>query len=379
MRGFRGGAPSGSVVVYFLYFFFVSVVVVSLFWEMPASAVCLLLAVLLAAFAALRGSEVASDFTVYQDWYARRDEATGFLERPGYFEALYFLLNDIFAAAGIQFRLFIGFFAFVAVFIKTNVILSFSRNAWAAGIGILIYSFTFYLLHEFTQIRAGLAIAFIFLAVRSLVSGNRTHFALFVLLATGFHSSALMAFLLLLPHRGTIARWIDWGLFVVTGSGILLVMRGVDVGTALASMLTTFDPRITLYVFLAESGQSEAANSFPLSALLLLVLALSLTGLEFNRPQVNPLDEPDVHVVVLARRSILIGVSFLVSLSAIPELALRLFEFNIVLVPLIAAIFFSRSGWLLQKGLLLLWTGAIAYVFIFRDEGLVQPYVLFFS
>jgi hypothetical protein len=186
-------------------------------------------------------------------------------------------------------------------------------------------------------------------------------------------------FLLLLPYRGSVARWIDFWLFVVTGSAILLATHGVDIGTALVSMLTTFDSRIALYVSLAESGYSEAANLFPVSALLLLALALSLIDIESNRLQVNPLGEPDVHAIVLARRSILIAMCCLVSLSAIPELALRLFEFNIVLIPIIAAIFFSHSGWLLQKGLLLLWTSAIAYVFIFRDEGLVQPYVLFFS
>lgn len=336
-------------------------------------------ALILASFAALRGSDVAADFLVYQDWYSSRDLGSGFLERPGLFEAVYFLLNDFFEAGGIPFRGFVWFLAFIAVLMKIRVIVSFAKNGWSVGVSVLIYALTFYLLHDFTQVRAGLAIAFIFLAVRSLVNGNRTHFALFVLIATGFHSSALMAFLLLLPHRGSIARWIDWGLFVVTSSVILLAMRGVDIDTALVSMLTTFDPRVALYVSLSESGQSEAANSFPVSALLLLALALSLAGVQFNRSQVNLLGELDVHAIVLVRRSILIGVSCLVLLSAIPELAQRLFELNIALLPIVAAIFFSRSGWLLQKGLLLLWTGVSAYIFIFRDEGLVQPYVLFFS
>lgn len=336
-------------------------------------------ALILATFAALRGPDVAADFVTYQEWYSGRDLGNGFLARPGFFEAVYFLLNDVFAASGIPFRIFIWFLAFIAVLLKTNVIVSFAKSGWSVGISVLIYEFTFYLLHDFTQIRAGFAIAFIFLAVRSLVNGNRTHFALFVLLATGFHSSALMAFLLLLPHRGSFARWIDWSLFLVTGSVVLLAMRGVDIGTSLASMLTTFDPRVTLYVLLAESGESVASNPFSIPALLLVTLALSFTGIEFNRRQVNPLIEQEVHAIVLVRRSILIGLICLDSLSAIPELALRLFEFNIVLVPIIAAILFSRSGWLLQKGLLLLWTGAIGYVFIFRNGGLVQPYVLFFS
>ena len=366
-------------MVYILYFFFVSVVVVSLFWEMPVAAVCLLLAVLLATFAALRGPEVASDFAVYQDWYAHRDEETGFLERPGYFEALYFLLNDIFAAAGIQFRIFIGFLAFVAIFIKTNVILSFARNAWAAGIGVLIYAFTFYLLHEFTQIRAGLAVAFIFLAIQALVNEKRIVFVLWVLAAAGFHSSAVMAFLLLLPYRGDHARWLDWTLLSITGMVYALAALGIGLGVLLIDLLSAFDPRVALYISMAESGHSDAANPFSASAMLLLALVLCLMGIRNDSRQMPDLHTQEVKTMVLIRRSMLIGLSCLALFSPIPELALRLFEINIALLPILAAIVFSQQGWLLQKFLLLLWACALAAIYIGREEGLVQPYVLFFT
>lgn len=337
------------------------------------------IALFLATFATLRGPEVAADFMVYEDWYSNRDGGSGFLERPGYFEALYFILNDFFAAIGIPFRLFIGFLAFMAVYIKTNVIVGFARNGWTAGISILIYTLTFYLLHEFTQIRAGLAVAFIFLAVRALVEGKRMLFVLLVVLAAGFHSSAIMALLLLLPYKGCSARWVDWGLFIATGIVFALAMRGIAVGAALLDMLAIFDPRVALYISLAESGQSEAANPFATSALLVLVLAFSLIGIEFNRWQLSDTDQRNVHTLVLVRRSMLIGLSCLASLSPIPELALRLFEINIALLPILAAIVFSQRGWLSHKFLLLLWTGALAFIYIGRDEGLVQPYVLFFS
>ena len=339
----------------------------------------ILISLILASFAALRGSDVASDFIVYQDWYSSRDLGNGLLERPGFFEALYFLLNDFFSAIDIPFRVFVWLLAFMAVFIKTKVIISFAKSGWAVGVGMLIYLFTFYLLHDFTQIRAGLAIAFIFLAVRALVDGDRAHFVLLVVLAAGFHSSAVMAFLLLLPYRSSRARWVDWGLFVISSVVFALATRGVVVGAALVDVLAKFDPRLALYISSADSGQSEAANPFSVSALLLLALAFSLIGVEFNRWQISNSDERDVYAIVLARRSILIGLIFLASLSPIPELALRLFEINIALLPIIATIVFSRQGWVLQKFLLFLWGGALAFIYIARDEGLVQPYVLFFS
>lgn len=366
-------------VVYLLYFFVMSTLAVALFWEIPSVAICLLLAVLLATFAALRGPDVANDFTVYQDWYSYRDAENGYLERPGYFEALYFLLNDAFAAASVQFRIFVGILAFVAVFIKTKVILNFSKSSLAAGIGILVYLFTFYLLHEFTQIRAGLAVAFIFLAVQSLVNERRAFFFFWILVAAGFHSSAVVALLLLLPYHDARARWLDWVLLGVTGMIYVLAALGIGLDVLLIDLLSTFDPRVALYISMAEGGYSNAANPFAISAILLLLLALFLMGAHGDNKPMSELDMQDIKALVLIRRSVLIGLSCLALFSRIPEIALRLFEINTALIPILVAIVFSRQGWFLQKFLLLLWTSALIFIYIWREDGLVQPYVLFFA
>lgn len=366
-------------MIYIIFFAFTSIAANLLFRLKSSFVACIAVSVFLATFAALRGSDVAFDFTVYEDWYFNRDLGVGLLERPGLFEYLYFLLNDFFSINGIPFRIFIWFLAFMAVLIKTKVITSFAKSGWAVGVSVLIYAFTFYLLHEFTQIRAGVAVAFIFLAVHALVGGNRAYFVLLVVLAAGFHSSAVMALLLLLPYRDSRARWVDWGLLVVTGILIALATLGMAVGAAFLDVLANFDPRIALYISLSESGRSEAANPLAISALLLLALALSLFNVEFNRGAIFNSSERDVYAMVLVRRSILIGFIFLAFLSPIPELALRLFELNIASLPVLAAIVFSQPGWVLRKSLLLLWACVVAFIYIARDEGLVQPYVLFFS
>ncbi len=365
-------------MIYVIFIAYTSIAASLLFRSKSPLTACITVSMFLATFAALRGTDVASDFTVYEDWYINRELGAGLLERPGLFEYLYFLLSKIFSANGISFRIYIWFLAFMAVFIKTKVITSFAKSGRAVGVSVLIYAFTFYLLHEFTQIRAGVAIAFIFLAMYALVAGNRTHFALLVVLAAGFHSSAAMALLLLLPYRGSRASWVDWGLLVITGISMALATLGIPVGVVFFDVLAKFDPRIALYISLADSGRSEAANPFAVPALLLLVLALSLFGVESNRGKIFDSDERYIYAMVLVRRSILIGLISLASLSPIPELALRLFEMNIAFLPILAAIIFSQPGWVLQKYLLLLWACAVAFIYIARDEGLVQPYVLFF-
>ena len=365
-------------MIYLVAFSLFSIFVFTFYDFLPKKLTLLATGLFFALFAAFRGIDVAADLVVYQDWYAYRGEENGFLERPGYFEVLYFFLNDAFSTIGIHFRLFVGFLAFSAVLLKLSVLMNFSKNAWAASAGVLVYAFTFYLLHEFTQIRAGLAVGFIFIAVQALVHEKRKVFIGWVLVAAGFHSSAIVAFLLLLPYHGRHARWLDWGLFGVIGLVYTLSAFGVNLGVLLMNMLSAFDPRVALYISMAESGHSDAANPFSASAMLLLALMLCLAGVSNDNEQLSGLDRHEVKAVVLIRRSVLIGLSCLALFSPIPELALRLFEINIALLPILVAIIFSRQGWLLQKFLLVLWATAVSAIYIGREEGLVQPYLLFF-
>lgn len=363
----------------YILLFLMTAILVGFAMSTNSVVVVVVAALILATFAALRGADVAADFMVYQDWYSSRDVGNGFLDRPGFFEAIYFGLNDFFAMCSISFRVFVWCMAFVAVFFKTKIIVFFSKSGWSAGVSILIYTFTFYLLHEFTQIRVGLAIAFIFLAVHALVNGSRTNFVLMVVLATGFHSSAVMAFFLLLPYRSPRAYWVDFVLFGISGMVFALAMHGIFIAAALLNVLTEFDPRLAIYISLADIGQVEAANPFAVSVLLLLTLAISLIGVKYNNNKISNLNDFDIYAMILVRRSILVGFICLGSLSSVPELALRLFEINISLVPILAAVIFSQRGWMVQKSLLFFWAGTLAFIYIARDEGLVQPYVLFFS
>lgn len=366
-------------MIYILFFLFFSCFVFIVYDFLPKNLILVVICLFFALFAALREINVAADLLVYQDWYTNRDEGSGYLERPGYFEALYFLLNDTFSKIGINFRVFVGFLAFLAVLIKVNVLMSFAKSAWAAAASVLIYSLTFYLLHEFTQIRAGLAVAFIFLALLALVYQKRLLFLLFILTAAGFHSSAVVAFILFLPCCSTRTRWIDWGLCSILGVLYLLFGAGISLGVVLLDWLSSFDPRVALYISMAESGKSLAANPLSASALLLLILTLSLMRAEVDPELLSTMNKHEMKALVLTRRSCLVGLIFLTSFSHIPELALRLFEINIALVPVLAVIVFSQQSLFLQKLLLLLWTATVSAIYIGREEGLVQPYVLFFS
>ncbi|WP_338415647.1 EpsG family protein [uncultured Sphaerotilus sp.] len=408
---------AGGNVIYFALFSLLTTLLWSQHRRLSPGALSLVVGLVLATLAALRGPNVAADFTVYETWYTYRGDDAGFMERPLFLESIYFLLNDLFATSNLPFRAFVWVLGLFSVVLKLRAIMGFSQGAVAVAVGFLVYAFTFFLLHDFTQIRAGLAVAVVFCALPALLrDGNWPLFLLAIVVALGFHSSALIFFLILLPLQGRLARWIDGVLLGVTAVLFGLALRGVAPGALLMNLLAQADPRIALYVSVAESANAEAANPLSLPALVLFLLVISMLGMEWGprhalgarmsrwfqrllalrggdsgdsapplsstapaalaRP--DPLRVAQARMMRLARRCILFGLVFLIAFAPIKEVALRLFEINIALLPLLAACLFSYRGLWMPKTALMLWVAATGYVYILRDEGLVQSYALYF-
>jgi hypothetical protein len=347
-------------------------------------------AAMLATFAAWRGPDVAADFPVYETWYTYRGQDTGFLERSAFLEAIYFLANDLFASAGVPFRGFLWMLAFLAVYLKFRVILSYCRQRTAVVVAVMVYCSTFYLLHEFTQVRAGLAIAVMFLGIRPLLAGDRIGFLLHLVLALGFHSSALIFLVLLLPLSGRVSRMIDVALTALVCVLFAFALRGIAPGTVLMELLAGFDARVALYVSFAEKAHAEAANPLSVPALLLFALAMSLVGVEHRRsrpprPGAEVSEARLAHeasarrVLHLVRRGLLFGLVFLIAFAPIKEVALRLFEIFAALLPLLAAVLFSMRRHHASKLLLIGWAAATGFIYMLREEGLVKSYVVYFT
>jgi hypothetical protein len=366
-------------MIYVMIFLF-SITVVGFLVEDNCIVAIISFAAILASFAALRGSDVAADFTVYESWYFDPSESNGLLDRAGLFEAIYFFLNNIFMQIGLPFRVFVWILAFSAVSLKTWVLFSFSRSAQAFAVALLIYTFSLYPLHDFTQIRAGLAVAVLFLAFRQLVEGHRWHFVWLVLMAAGFHSSALVAVLLLLPSRGRVGAFTHVALILVTLMFILLAASGTSAGAALAQVLIPLDPRLDLYLSGEDGAESLVANPLSLMVLLPFALVLSLMPASFNSSETEASYQiRGNYAITLACRSIIFGLCFLESMWEFQTVALRLYELHMSLIPILAALVFSRRALLLPKALLLLWAAGAAYFFVFRDDAPVHPYMWLFS
>jgi hypothetical protein len=332
-------------------------------------------ALVLATVAALRGPDVASDYLVYEDWYQWGLDST-FVERALFFESLYFSISELLSQSEVPFRVFLWLLAAISVYVKASVIIKFSSRSRASALALLIYAVSFYLLHDFTQIRAGVAIALLFAALWARANDRLWQFFMLTLLATGFHTSAILALLFALPADGRLARAIDIAILSVTVTLLGLALLGQVPAEQLITGLSQLDPRLSLYVERSTSFESDAANPFSIPSLLALGTALSLFLQLRFRASSHRVDRRDILALVHFRRSVLIGICCLVSLYPFREISLRIYEISIAFIPIAAAVVFSRPRMLLTKSFILLWAAATAYVYIFREDPLVQPYMI---
>lgn len=341
----------------------------------------LLLACALATFTALRGPEISNDFKEYQDWYRLGINAEGRLERPPVLEALFFTMMDACSSAGVPFRLFLWLIAVVSLTLKLACLRRVSTNGMALWAGVTCYLFSDFLLHEFTQLRAGLAIAFYMWSLVLLGEGRTKAYLLATGLGTLFHASALLGLLawpLSLRRRGKLdAVLLGVLALVAVGrvSGLLTLER-------LAGPLGRLDARLALYVELANSGISEAAQPLSIrTVLILLFIVTSYAALrrrESMEPQGASPSGPGPHasLLLLMLRLCVMGQIALFLLADVREAAVRIMEFWMACLPLIAAQMAILRGTRRPRLLIWLWLAATFGNYVFRTPSLVGPYTL---
>ena len=144
---------------------------------------------ILVCFATFRDGSSMPDYSTYVGLYSNVVN-----NNSNYFIELSFLLIAKVSHFFISNEPLVLFFvyAFVAVFIKFKVIKYFSSFPI---ISILVYSSNYFILHEMIQIRAGVAVGFIFLSLVFVYKKNLFLFILCIACATFFHYSSILFFL----------------------------------------------------------------------------------------------------------------------------------------------------------------------------------------
>lgn len=286
-------------------------------------------AVLLFLFAALRHSSVGRDYEVYADTFrtvvASRFDTLLLL----FYEPSFFVFPVIFSSLGYEPVVpSIICFAFLGVFTK---VFSLSISP-SLSLSILLYVSSFFLLHEMTQIRVGVASGIFLVALKYLKSGDKVKYTFLILLATLFHYSSLL-YLLVLFFTPTKRSYLL--LFVALIYFIIDAYFRIDLTTRIG--LTTITPKSEFYVEVIEGGFENEINIFNYNifiALLLLVL------LWFGRSKIVPQDF-FFHLVLKIH---LLSLIFYFAFSSTAIFAMRLYElFGVIQMILFAyVIYFSR-------------------------------------
>ena len=362
-------------MIYLLFFLMIILVVRLLEPGVPRRVICLVIALMLSVFAALRGPEVANDYVVYRDWYSGIGLESSLMERAFIFELFFYELMKFCSKLGMPFPLFLGIVAIPSVYIKLIVIQKFSKTSNAFICAVILYCVTFYLLNEFTQIRAGIAISIVMFATYQLLTGKLMKFYLLLLVASGFHLEALLAapFPLLTMKRSREVNYLFVG---VTLALMSLRWMGQSFLHPIASLISTWDPKLELYISIAFTDNAARANPFSIPAVLLFLIAVNVMLSDAATCQEQ---EGDAKSLVFLSRCILVSLWPLLIIPEIHEISLRAYEFIAVNILLVAAMVFSRGKLFIAKTLLLAWGVALAFIHIFRVDSLVRPYSFFWS
>ena len=207
---------------------------------------------ILILIAGLRTESVSQDYAEYTRLFK---EASAYsLNR---LEPIFFLIRYIpfYVFGGIP--LFFFLYAICGVLLKTIAIKKMSEHIF---LSLLFYYVHFFLLHEMTQIRAGVATGFILLMLKELVDRNKTTAIMMYILAVLSHFSAIICFFIFFLDKEKIDTYKYALLFPL---GLCIYILHIDPLSIISHFnLGVISAKITTYKELLLQGQYSTIKIF---------------------------------------------------------------------------------------------------------------------
>jgi len=306
----------------------------------------IIMAVVLILMAAFRGKGVDNDYGLYTDAFDTTRQYHIDIEITFVWISQFvrtFLFNNIiylfliYAALGVSLK-------FIAIKQLTNL--------WF--LSILIYIANFYMLHELTQIRAGVASGLLLLSIKPLYERNIKQFILFALAAVLFHSSALIIFLFWFFDVKKINKIVFMSLIPLA---YILNIVGVHLTTLIYLIpIPLIQVKFEAYNLILSNGEMTTINIYSVFTIIRIFICLFLTW------KVELITKSNKYVIILLKIYILSCCLF-VLLSDSPTIAFRLSELlEVVEIILIPVLIYGFSGkrWVksflpISLGVFLMW------------------------
>jgi len=223
-------------------------------------------------------------------------------------------------------------FAFLGIALKLKSFYLSNSEA----LSLILYTGTFFMLHEMTQIRVGVAAGLFLCAIRYIQERNMKLYFLFIFMACLFHYSSFILFFLYFLNPHVLQKKLY--VFLIGGS-VLLSILGLSI---LNPNVFSFIPKIQAYLELSQ--QSDAYDELKTwnNPGFWINLILTLVLFYFS----DSLQQKNKYFIILLKINILSVVAYL-ALAAMPVVAGRLSQLfaivQIVLYPSVIYIFKERK------------------------------------
>lgn len=269
---------------------------------------------------------------------------------------------NFFNALRLDVRFFFLFYAILGVTLK---FIAFRRLSSLYFIPAFTYFSYYFMLHDMTQIRAGIASAMILFAIKPIQEGNRLKALAYLLIALFFHySSAIVLPLVFLSNKDLDGKRIILWASIVPATYFLYFIH-FNIITSIP--LPMFSDKIELYQTMKDKGlMGEDINVFNVFHLFRVFIYLYALYFYETIKAFNP------YITILLK---IMGISIasLVIFSALPVFAFRVSElFGIVDIIIITSIYYTLKPSYFSKFVIVVMNAAIFLLSIVYN-GLFDP------
>lgn len=331
--------------------------------------------VILTVFVCLRECTVNIDYPVYKTLFTYTPKLSLFFNNPANYidsldvEVSYGLLcayvKELNLSLHDSITLIFMIYALIGVPIKLYAIKKISDIEFFT---LFIYFCNLYLLHELTQIRAGIATGFILLSIIPLQKNEHKTFLFLIFIAGFFHTSAFMAVtLLLMKNRPNILTWGSICLFC-----IIVYITQIDITYPLKLIpIDYFQFKLEAYIDLQKREKFEINY---LNIVFLIQIAVTFTCFFYQ----EKLYQSNQYINILMNMNCL-SICCFFFFSQIPGFAYRISEiFNcsvLFLIPLLSKIIKPKA---MAEFLVIVIGVGIFFINIFHSN-LVTEYKFFWQ
>lgn len=284
--------------------------------------ILVLISIVLILIAGFRGDGIDRDYANYKEMFLLWDKDAIYLVEPGFVVITAFA--RVFSSSHILLFLL---FAILGISIKTYSIVKLTDYIL---VSFLIYFSSIYILHDLTQIRAGVASGLMLLSLIPLEARNKKQFFLVIFVAIMFHYTALV----LLPFwflKGDKINKKVWYL-VIPISYLLLFFSISPIDFYKLIPIAGIEAKVHAYILLQEANEDDKVNV--ISTLVLLRILFIIYILR----KIEIISIVNKYAILLVKIYI-ISISILIVMSKTSAIALRFNEFflavEVVALPLI--------------------------------------------